>query len=289
MQEFSLEGKVAVITGASRGIGSSIALRFAQAGAKVVVSSRRLENVQPVASEVQSAGGRALAIQAHVGKASDVEALVERTLEAFGSIDIAVNNAATNPHFGPVLTADEGQWDKILDTNTKGCFRVCQAVVPHMEEQGGGKIINLASIAGLRPSPGMGVYGVSKAAIIMLTQVLAMELGPANIQVNAIAPGIIKTRFSQLLWKTPQFSEPILSRLPLSRFGEPGDVSGLALYLASSAADYVTGAVFVVDGGMTTASVMTSLGRAPRASQAWPWCPVLSQVNRSLAMPGRWM
>lgn len=257
MQEFSLEGKVAVITGASRGIGRSIALRFAQAGAKVVVSSRRLENVQPVASEVQSAGGRALAIQAHVGKANDVEALVERTLEAFGSIDIAVSNAATNPHFGPVLTADEGQWDKILDTNTKGCFRVCQAVVPHMEEQGGGKIINLASIAGLRPSPGMGVYGVSKAAIIMLTQVLAMELGPANIQVNAIAPGIIKTRFSQLLWKTPQYSEPILSRLPLSRFGEPEDVSGLALYLASSAADYVTGAVFVVDGGMNSASVMT--------------------------------
>jgi NAD(P)-dependent dehydrogenase (short-subunit alcohol dehydrogenase family) len=256
MQAFSLEGKVAIITGASRGIGRSIVLRFAQAGAKVVLSSRKLENVQAVAREVESAGGKALAIQAHVGLPNDVDALVRQTVETFGRVDIAVNNAATNPHFGPVLTADEGQWDKILDTNTKGCFRVCKSVVPHMEEQGGGKIINLASIAGLRPSPGMGVYGVSKAAIIMLTQILALELGPANIQVNAIAPGIIKTRFSQLLWQTPQFSGPILSRLPLSRFGEPDDVSGLALYLASPAADYVTGATFVVDGGMNTASVM---------------------------------
>jgi NAD(P)-dependent dehydrogenase (short-subunit alcohol dehydrogenase family) len=247
---------VAVITGGSRGIGRSIALRFAQAGAKVVVSSRRLEHVQPVANKVEAAGGRALAVKAHVGQPAEVAALVEQSLEAFGRIDIAVNNAATNPHFGPILTADEGQWDKILDTNTKGCFRICKSVVPHMEKQGGGKIINLASIAGLRPSPGLGVYGVSKAAIIMLTQILALELGPMNIQVNAIAPGIIKTRFSQLLWQTPQFSEPILSRLPLSRFGEPEDVSGLAQYLASSAADYVTGAVFIVDGGMNSASVM---------------------------------
>jgi len=256
MNELSLEGKVALITGASRGIGRSIALRFAQAGASVLVSSRKLENVEPVASEIQAAGGIALAIQAHVGVPDEVIALVEQAIESFGRIDIAVNNAGTNPHFGPLLTADEGQWDKILDTNAKGCFRICKAVVPHMERQGGGKIINMASIAGLRPSPGMGVYSVSKAAILMLTQVLAMELGPANIQVNAIAPGVIRTRFSQLLWQTSQFSEPILSHLPLSRFGEPEDVSGLALYLASSAADYVTGAVFVVDGGLNIASAM---------------------------------
>jgi NAD(P)-dependent dehydrogenase (short-subunit alcohol dehydrogenase family) len=256
MHEFSLEGKVAVITGASRGIGRSIALRFSRAGASVIISSRKLENIEPVASEIQAAGGSVLAMQAHVGVPGDIEALVQRAMESFGRIDIAVNNAGTNPHFGPLLTADEGQWEKILDTNAKGCFRICKAVVPHMEEQGGGKIINMASIAGLRPSPGMGVYSISKAAIVMLTKILALELGPANIQVNAIAPGIIKTRFSQLLWKTPQFSEPILSQLPLSRFGEPEDVSGLALYLASPAADYVTGAVFVVDGGLNTASVM---------------------------------
>jgi len=256
MTEFSLDGKVAIITGASRGIGRAIALRLAQAGAQVVVSSRKLENVQPVADEIVAAGGQALAVQAHVGAAGDVAALVARTVETFGRVDVAVNNAATNPHFGPLLTADEGQWDKILDTNAKGAFRVCKAVVPIMEAQGGGKIINLTSVAGLRPSPGMGMYGISKAAIIMLTQVLAVELGRANIQVNAIAPGVIKTRFSQVLWQTPQIAEPLLRSLPLGRFGEAEDVAGLALYLASPASDYVTGAVFVVDGGMNVATAM---------------------------------
>jgi NAD(P)-dependent dehydrogenase (short-subunit alcohol dehydrogenase family) len=256
MSGFSLEDKVAVITGASRGIGRAIALRLAQAGAKVAVSSRKLENVKTTADEIEATGGEALSLQAHVGRADEVAALVARTMEAYGRIDVVVNNAATNPHFGPLLSAGEGQWDKTLDTNTKGAFRVCKAVVPHMETQGGGKIINLTSIAGLRPSPGMGVYSISKAAIIMLTQVLAMELGHANIQVNAIAPGVIRTRFSQVLWQTPQIAEPILNRVPLSRFGEPEDVAGLALYLASSASDYVTGSVFVVDGGMNVASAM---------------------------------
>jgi NAD(P)-dependent dehydrogenase (short-subunit alcohol dehydrogenase family) len=256
MTDFSLEGKVAIITGASRGIGQAIALRFAQAGALVVVSSRKLDSVRAVADQIVAAGGEALAIQAHVGQSADVEALVERTLETYGRVDIAINNAATNPHFGPLLSADEGQWDKILDTNAKGCFRICKAVVPAMEKQGGGKIVNLASVAGLRPSPGMGVYGISKAAIIMLTQVLAVELGPANIQVNAIAPGVIKTRFSQLLWLTPQIADSILGHLPLGRFGEPEDVAALALYLASPASDYVTGSVFVVDGGINVASAM---------------------------------
>jgi NAD(P)-dependent dehydrogenase (short-subunit alcohol dehydrogenase family) len=253
LTEFSLDGRVILITGASRGIGRAIALRLAQAGAKVVVSSRKLENVQTVAEEIKAAGGEALAVQAHVGQPDDVTALVARTVETFGRVDVAVNNAATNPHFGPLLTADEGQWDKIMDTNVKGYFRVCKAVVPHMEAQGGGKIINLASIAGVRPSPAMGVYSISKAAVIMLTQVLAVELGPANIKVNAIAPGVIKTRFSQLLWQTPEIAEPTLANLPLGRFGEPEDVAGLALYLASPASDYVTGAVFLVDGGMNVA------------------------------------
>lgn len=252
----SLEGKVAVITGASRGIGRATALQFAQAGAKVVISSRKLENVKSVAAEIQASGGEVLAAQAHVGRTEEVDALVARTLEAFGRVDIAVNNAATNPHFGPVLMADEGLWDKILDTNAKGVFRVCKAVVPHMEARGSGKIINISSIAGLRPSPGMGLYSISKSAILALTKVLAVELGPANIQVNAIAPGVIKTRFSRLLWQTPGIAGPILGNLPLGRFGEPKEVAELALYLASSAADYVTGAVFVVDGGLNLASGM---------------------------------
>ena len=256
MNEFSLDGKVALVTGASRGIGRAIALRLAQAGAQVVVCSRKLESVQSVAAEIESAGGKALAVQAHVGRTDDVTALVARVVEAFGRVDVVVNNAATNPHFGPLLTADDGQWMKIFDTNVMGAVRVCRAVAPHMEKQGGGKIINLTSIAGLRPSPGMGVYGVSKAAIIMLTQTLAMELGRANIQVNAIAPGVIKTHFSEVLWQTPQIAEPILSRTPLGKFGEPEDVAGLALFLASPASNFVTGGVFVVDGGLNVAPAM---------------------------------
>ena len=259
MGEFSLQGKTAIITGGSRGIGRAIALRFALAGATVVVCSRSLDNVRDVADEIAHLGGLAIPVQAHVGRSEDVGRLVQHTIDTCGRLDIVVNNAATNPHFGPLLNADEGQWDKILDTNLKGSFRVCQAVVPHMASSGGGKIINMASIAGLQPSPGMGVYSISKAGLVMLTQVLAQELGPKNIQVNAIAPGVIKTRFSQVLWQMPQFAGPILDRLPLGRFGEPEDVAGLALYLASPASDCVSGSVFVVDGGMNVAS---SVGQA---------------------------
>jgi len=251
MFEYSLEGKVAVITGASRGIGRAIAELYAQAGAKVVVCSRKLASVQEVADKIQTSGGQALALQAHVGQTEDVQEMVAQTLKVFGRLDILVNNAATNPHFGALLAADEGQWDKILDTNAKGVFRTCQAVLPHMQARGGGKIINVSSAAGMQPMPGLGLYGVSKAAVLMLTKVLAMELGPANIQVNAIAPGIIKTRFSRLLWETPQISEPILKRLPLGRFGEADEVAQLALFLAAPASDYITGSVFLVDGGMS--------------------------------------
>src|SRR5512136_2098579 len=250
MNEFPLEGKVALVSGASRGIGRAIALRLAQAGAQVVVCSRKLESVQSVAVEIESAGGKALAVQAHVGRADDVMTLVARVMEACHSVDVVVNNAATNPHFGPLLTADEGQWMKILDTNLMGAVRVCRAVAPHMEKHGGGKIINLASIAGLRPSPGMGIYGVSKAAIIMLTQTLAMELGRANIRVNAIAPGVIKTQFSSVLWQTESIAKGIQASTPLGRFGEVDDLTSAALYLASSASDYMTGAVLVIDGGI---------------------------------------
>lgn len=255
MNEFSLEGKVAIITGASRGIGKAIAETFARAGARLALCSRKPEGLQAAAAEIRELG-QVLAVQAHVGKADDIRNLVAQTMETYGRVDVVVNNAATNPHFGPVLTADEGQWLKILDTNLLGAVRLIQAVAPRMEEQGGGKIINMASVAGLRPSPGMGLYGIGKAALIQLTRQLALELGPHNIQVNAIAPGIIETRFSEILWQTPQISEPLLASLPLGKFGQPRDVAGLALYLASPAGDYVTGAVFSVDGGMAIASAM---------------------------------
>ncbi|MEW6400618.1 MAG: glucose 1-dehydrogenase [Chloroflexota bacterium] len=249
MTEFSLEGRTAVITGAARGIGRAIAVRFAQAGARVVVTDRELSDVQVVADEIKAAGGQALAVQAHVGHLDQLEALVKQTVETFGRVDVLVNNAGINPHFGPLLAADEGALEKTLDVNLKGVFRGCKVVAPLMEKQGGGKIINMASIGGIRPGPGSGLYGISKAAVIMLTEVLAVELAPANIQVNAIAPGLIKTRFSQALWQTPEVAEQALCSLPARRFGEPEEVASLALYLASPASDFVTGSVFIMDGG----------------------------------------
>ncbi len=247
---FDLTGKVALITGASRGIGAAIAMAYAAAGAKVVLSSRKQEGVDAVAQDIKKAGGDALAVAAHTGDSAAVQALVTRALDAFGGIDIVVNNAATNPHFGPLLTAEESHWDKILDVNIKGYFRVIKACVASMRSRGGGKIINMASVAGKTPQAGMGIYCVSKAGVIMLTEVLAVELAPDNIQVNAIAPGFIKTAFSRAIWDNPQLHEVVINqKIPQKRIAEPTELTGMALYLASSASSFTTGATFVVDGG----------------------------------------
>jgi NAD(P)-dependent dehydrogenase (short-subunit alcohol dehydrogenase family) len=170
-------------------------------------------------------------------------------VDAFGGVDILVNNAATNPHFGPILTADESLWDKTLDVNVKGYFRMVQACAPHMAARGGGKIINLASVAGLAPQPGMGVYCVTKAAVLMLTEVLAAELAPQNIQVNAIAPGFVKTKFSAAIWSNPALNDATLAGIPQARMAAPEELTGAVLYLASAASSFTTGATLVVDGG----------------------------------------
>ncbi len=248
-QLFDLSGKVALITGASRGIGEAIAVAYAQAGAKVVLASRKQADLDAAAERIRAAGGEALSVAAHTGDPAAIAAAVESATFTYGGIDIVVNNAATNPHFGPMMTAEESQWDKILDVNVKGYFRVVKACVESMKSRGGGKVINMASVAGLEPEPMMGVYSVSKAAVLMLTKVLAVELAPFNIQVNAIAPGFVKTKFSSVLWQTPEINEALLKLIPQRRMAEPDEIAGLAVYLASPASSFVTGSTFSIDGG----------------------------------------
>jgi NAD(P)-dependent dehydrogenase (short-subunit alcohol dehydrogenase family) len=246
-----LSGRVAVVTGASRGIGEAIAAALAAAGARLVLASRKLEGVEAVAELIRSEGGEAVAVACHTGRAADVQALADRAREAFGGVDILVNNAATNPHFGPLLEAEEGHWDKTLEVNVKGYVHTARACVPLMRERGGGAIVNVASVAGMVPHGGLGVYGVSKAAVIMLTKTLAIELARDNIRVNAIAPGLIQTRFSEALWGTPERQERALKSIPQRRLGQPDDIAGAVLYLAGDASRFTTGAVLVIDGGQT--------------------------------------
>jgi len=250
--QIDLTDQVALVTGASRGIGKAIAAGLAASGAKVVLASRKQEGVDVAAAEITAAGGTALAIAAHAGEEQAVDRLVEQSLAAFGRIDILVGNAGTNPHFGPTLQATTALWDKIMEVNLRGAFLLSRAVAPIMERQGGGRIIFMASIAGMRTAENLGIYSVSKAGLIMLTRVLASELGPAGIRVNAIAPGTIDTRFSQVLVETKDIAERIVSRTPLGYIGQPQDVVGTALFLASNLADYVTGAVITVDGGLSS-------------------------------------
>ncbi len=247
--QFDLSGKVALITGASRGIGAAIAQAYAAAGATVVLSSRKQEALDHVAAAIQASGGQALAIATHTGDAEGVQRLVDRTCNELGGIDILVNNAATNPHFGPLLSSEESHWDKILDVNVKGYFRLVRACVPSMRARGGGKVINLASVAGKAPLPNMGVYCVSKAAVLMLTEVLAVELAPDNIQVNAIAPGFVKTAFSRAIWDNPTIHDTTIQRIPQRRIANVEELTGIALYLAAPASSFTTGATFVIDGG----------------------------------------
>lgn len=246
---FDLSGKVALITGASRGIGEAIALAYTQAGARVVLTSRKQADLEVVAQRIRESGGEALALAAHTGDAAAIANVAGQAVSTYGGIDVVVNNAATNPHFGPILTAEDSHWDKILDVNIKGYFRIVKACVESMTTRGGGKVINMASVAGLEPQPMMGIYSVSKAAVLMLTKVLAAELAQFNIQVNAIAPGFVKTKFSAALWQNSQINEAVLNTIPQKRMAEPEEIAGLAVYLASPASSFVTGSTFTIDGG----------------------------------------
>jgi NAD(P)-dependent dehydrogenase (short-subunit alcohol dehydrogenase family) len=242
----SLNGKIAIVTGASRGIGRAIAGIFAREGARVVICGRKQETLDEAAREI---GPSVKPIACHVGRADQIENMLAITAREFGPVDILVNNAATNISFGPCLEIDEAQFDKMIEVNLKSAFRLISAVAPGMCARGHGSIINIASIAGLRPQLHSLLYSMTKAALIMMTQSYALELGPKGVRVNAIAPGLIQTTLSEHYWKDEAQREDVLAMQPIKRLGQPSDVAELALLLASEKGSYITGQTLTVDGG----------------------------------------
>jgi dehydrogenase/reductase SDR family member 4 len=249
--DFSLSGKVAIVTGGSRGIGEATALCYARAGADVAVAGRHLDDLDIVAEKIREHGVRALSVSAHLGKMETIGPLVERVKDEFGRIDILVNNAAGNPTMDSAIDVDERSWDSIMNLNLKGLFFLSQAVARVMRQQGdGGRIINVTSAGGIRPHI-LPVYSISKGAVVMATKVMALEWAKYNICVNAVAPGLTQTKFSQALWDDEDILKYLLGRIPLNRFAQPDEIAGVMLYLASDAASFVTGTTIPVDGGET--------------------------------------
>jgi len=247
-----LSGKVAVITGSRRGIGRSIAETMARAGARVVVSSRKREPCEDVVAGIRGRGGEAIAVPCNISDRAQIDGLVDATVAAWGRVDILVCNAASNPYFGPLTGLPDELFTKIMHNNVLANLWLARRVAPGMSERQGGAILVISSIGGLRGDAWLGAYNMSKAADMQLVRNLAVELGPANIRVNGIAPGLIKTDFARALWENQQLRAGIEARTPLGRIGEPDDIGGLAAFLASSAASFITGQILVVDGGVTT-------------------------------------
>ena len=245
----TLKDKVAVVSGASRGIGRAIAESFAREGAAVVICGRKLETLEQVAAEMKDCAGRVYPMACHVGRAADIQRLVDTTLREFGRIDVLVNNAATNIAQEPVLQVDEAKFDKMIEVNLKSAFRFIQAVAPGMCERGSGSIINIASIAGLRPQLNGMLYSLTKAALIMMTQSYALELGPKGVRVNAIAPGLVQTVLSEYFWKGEEKMQRIIEDQPIKHLGQPAEIAEVALLLAGDRGSYLTGQTLVVDGG----------------------------------------
>jgi NAD(P)-dependent dehydrogenase (short-subunit alcohol dehydrogenase family) len=247
-----LKDKVIVITGASRGIGEAIARAAVDAGARVALASRKQADLDQVAGSLPA--DRAIALACHTGKPADVDAMFGKAIERFGRVDGLVNNAATNPYFGPLIDTPDAAIDKTFEVNVKGYLYCARALVRHARERGGGgSIVNIASIAGLRAAIMQGIYGASKAAVISMTQTLASELGGSGIRVNAIAPGLVETRFASALVNNPVILKRVVERTPLGRHAQPPELAGAAIYLLSDAASFTTGTTLVVDGGVTAA------------------------------------
>lgn len=248
---FDLTGKVAIVTGSTKGIGRAIAFALAAAGARVTVSSRDRERVAETEAAMTGAGHDALGVPCNVGRKEELQALVDTSRNHWGPADIVVCNAAINPYYGPAMDIPDDVFAKVMQTNIQSQLWLAQMTVPDLRAKGGGAIILVSSIGGLRGSDVIGAYNVSKAADMQLARNLAVELGPDNIRVNAIAPGLVKTDFARALWEDPAFAEPRIAATPLRRLGEPEDIAGTAVFLASEAASWMSGQVLVVDGGAT--------------------------------------
>jgi NAD(P)-dependent dehydrogenase (short-subunit alcohol dehydrogenase family) len=248
---FDLSGQVAVITGSSRGIGRSAAEIMASLGAKVVISSRKADACEAVAAGIRKAGGEAIVIPCNISRKEDVEGLVKGTLKQWGKIDTVVCNAAVNPYFGPLANIPDEPFDKIMSSNIKSNLWLCNFAIPAMAEKGGGNVVIVSSIGGMRGSAMLGAYGISKAADFQLARSLAVEWGPKNVRINCVAPGLIKTDFARALWENTEALKPRLATTPLRRIGEPEEIGGIVAFLASKAASFMTGTVIVADGGVT--------------------------------------
>jgi len=249
--KFRLDNKVAIITGASKGIGKAIALALGQQGAKIVIVSRKQEAVDETAKELSAEGIEAVGIAANMGDFVQIKDLVKKTVEHFGGIDIVVNNAAINPSFGPIIATDNSVFDKIMEVNVKGPMELCKLAYPFMKQKGAGSIINISSIEGITPGLGLGLYSISKATLIALTKVLAKEWGKDSIRANVICPGLINTKFSQALVENEKILKHVLSKQSLPQLAEPIDIAGLALFLASDVSSFCTGSIITADGGYT--------------------------------------
>ena len=248
---FDLTGKVAIVTGSSRGIGRSIALRLAQHGAKVVVSSRKAEACEPVAQEIRSQGGQAMVVQANISRKEELQNLVDQTVASWGRIDTLVCNAAVNPYFGPSAGISDEAFDRIMNSNVRSNFWLVNMAMPHMADRDDASVIIVSSIGGLRGSATLGAYAISKAADMQLARNIAVECGHRRVRANCIVPGLVKTDFAKALWSDPANLKKRVKDSPLKRIGEPDEIAGAAVFLAASASTFMTGQTMVIDGGVT--------------------------------------
>jgi len=253
---FDLTGKVAIVTGSTKGIGLAIATRLAEHGATVVISSRKAEVCETVAAGIVEKGGKAVVIPCHIARKEELQNLVDQTVAKCGGIDILVENAAVNPYLGPAAGMPDEAFDRVMNANIRSQVWLANMVIPHMVARGGGSVIIISSIGGLRGSPQLGAYAISKAADMQLARNIAVEWGPKNIRANAIAPGLVRTDFARALWENPVLYRKRTRDTPLQRIGEPDEIAGAAIFLASAAGSFVTGQTLVIDGGTTTGSVV---------------------------------